>query len=1643
MQNGVQMKTRGIHTYHQRAAAGSRGGVVLLSVMLLVALLSIVVVLLLQQSSHNRNRARSFLDAARAEMLVDVATQEVMAKLMDGGEIPWENGKATASMTAGPGMMQVRYYNEKPNRGYQTGTKAFSDKNSFCRNPFAAEYERSAAGDWQPSNPRLINLFSKRWYAPAIRYMTIREGVVNPGSGNPDYNPARVFNINTPENPFFPGELYLSGAAGAAVAVKDARSTRSGQGAIPTRANQNDYRFRWGEVAADRPVWVQWLPIYKYPNNPPAFSDQAGNTVRNPLVGRYCYWVDVENTKVNLKTSDRLYEESDLYSLLGIPDVDNTNIPDNDAYVFYQRVADHEHNKLCDAVHLRYELEKSQISYRTLESGPNQGGPQTHKNFCEGRLETDEGNNDAAVTYFSKWFDWRPAVQRPELGTTIDGRPYAADTSMVDWRTFTGIRPGAGGLGQSVSIEGLLNQAAQSPDLARFNTLAEGFSLLDPKAEMQSEFLGKTALSAMRRTYGNAVTLFGWDEERDPLGRPKIDINKFLHEYQNLGGPGGPVFNELVMRLNDPDYYSAYYPDAYPNGGQNISFAQMLNPTCGTSDPNQDANGQAAVQQMLVNIGEYGMHPDQPPYIDHGNGIVGARSMPYVYEVATRARPGLWDVADREGEKIFDDIENLIDATRIDHEAITNLINWTDTDGNHNFEYYLTNAVIDLCFGMVNPNPFAAETSDPSERRNHHFKGTLELDLAWEGGFQEATFPETKNGAQTPTADLDGLYVARPMPIQVGNGAERPSGRFWASGDTPYIRLGVIPGEALIDPAQVRCLKINGWKIKNESGQLYHQVPVKAPGQSDPARPWWAMAQGEQNVGDMRRRNSLYLYRHGAGLTGTGSVPPPAPLDQFDEVAVGWFTGRRIYDMAREYGAETITNIVFVESSAWATLQDQLSSSNQTERVAAADKLQVVIDRMRDKAAMVERVMAKDPTVGHRTGHNGGIRPHIYTRYGTSSKPYDQYPIARPQGHFYGANGHPWRRLPAVATTTYREVIEEKKIYGARPPLQVTSFDVRIPAGNTFMVVPRQIIIQPPAPVIGVETSIVLKAVTDDLDSTLTVNFNNPRIRAHRQESMGKNAHDLQLKVDKNNSAQGALAVIEWDPGSGDGRTRLRDIESDNNFVNSTYALFCNAARGDLMTSIGELGFVHSGIPSRPIDFSVGRQGKNPGSSSLSNFGGVNSSRHQWLYLHMPKAGPGMQMILDLFTPGAFRDNESYRVYAENEWRSLTGGYRSNSPANPRRGTWNVNAVIGQDSYLAVREGGATQMKNNKGLTSLATAPLHPYWVPSPFCVRGRATPDENGKLTKDDFKRNLDPNMSPFARYRRGWESWISVIGGDYSPYRTKGFGPWRIWSRYDANESYYGLLSAPSFNWHGGPGVTTGDPGNDGDMYNTMYAEFDPNYGGASKLLTKGGLAGDFPHSSPYFQYQGERPSADANSPQNPTGAADLYTMARFDVYPARHHVSEIIRAQTSKRVNLNSIATSLNPWWTSAALKRNKQQDPQQQGHAGRYRESGIFANAPVALVANQISTSANVFTIHVVAQALNDNGKPRSDKGTPSQNVNTGTGFMDATDEVTAEHWARVVVAKVSDRSGNPLPDPYTNGPRNEYKILYSTVRENVR
>ena len=268
--------------------------------------------------------------------------------------------------------------------------------------------------------------------------------------------------------------------------------------------------------------------------------------------------------------------------------------------------------------------------------------------------------------------------------------------------------------------------------------------------------------------------------------------------------------------------------------------------------------------------------------------------------------------------------------------------------------------------------------------------------------------------------------------------------------------------------------------------------------------------------------------------------------------------------------------------------------------------------------------------------------------------------------------------------------------------------------------------------------------------------------------------------------------------------------------------------------------------------------------------------------------------------------------------------------------------------------------------------------------------------------------------------------------------------------------MLSAPWFSWRAGIGATS-DPSD-------PTIPFDPEYqGAASSLLAMGRISIDATdpnnnrkwtkHGATGLFYidQGYDTSLPYHNPQFP-----LADTARVGNFPLRHHNSELISVSAQ---DITKLHTALNPknssvGWTIPGGGYHRRNDvtygflskygtyfqPYQNfasskthnGHPGSFVGTGIYANAPVVLSANQVSTSANVFTAHIVTQAIRDNGGEREDFATPPENTNTGLGYMDQNDEVLGEQWSQVVIARIPGRG----TDPDTDGPLYEYKVLYS-------
>jgi hypothetical protein len=213
------------------------------TLMLVVALMGVIsMVLLGMLLITSRDHRAADRDAIHAELafVVENGLAEAMAKIQSGSAAEVADpGSRTAHVTASPGLMEIRRYDTPWNRGAATGPEAFKADGPF-RAPFAAEFDR------KPANPQWIPLFSYRHHAPAMRYL---HRSAQPGTINPDYNPAALFNLNTPQQPFHPGVHYLSGFSGPA-----AGRTFLGGGGIAEPTPAPGPAYQSSQTTAERPV---------------------------------------------------------------------------------------------------------------------------------------------------------------------------------------------------------------------------------------------------------------------------------------------------------------------------------------------------------------------------------------------------------------------------------------------------------------------------------------------------------------------------------------------------------------------------------------------------------------------------------------------------------------------------------------------------------------------------------------------------------------------------------------------------------------------------------------------------------------------------------------------------------------------------------------------------------------------------------------------------------------------------------------------------------------------------------------------------------------------------------------------------------------------------------------------------------------------------------------------------------------------------------------------------------------------------------------------------------------------------------------------------------------------------------------------
>lgn len=1454
-----------------------QSGAALLVTLLLIGFLAVCLATFFLVASGSRQRSTADREHARARLYADLAAHEAMAKVATGfAEAAGTGTEPCGSVTASPGLMEVRYFDVAPNRGTERGAAAFANNPArppFFRNPFFESYSNRTA------NPRWIPLFSWKWFAPALPNLKIVKGKAT--EANPDFNPAAVFDLNTTKNPFHPGHHYLTGVPATPVAL---RFQNEESAELPPT-------FAPGESAADRPVYVQWIPVLRDPAQPPGKD--------NPMVGRYAYWVDVENTKVNLLTSTRALRQTDFFARL-------SGDADAEAGSGTRHFEQSETNPYRQA-------------QQALEGSLARKASGTKGTFTADGLP-GQGSNFAAREMRDLLLGWRNGA-----------RPFTADNSLVDWDYFNGLRPAANRRGERIAFDDLIGQLARAvqstPDLA-LNSWDEVFSLLDPALQERDAAQARLVRDSLRRTLGASTTIYGYEEERDPLGRPKLDFVKFLLEARKYAGAGGsPVglkSTELWSRLADAKYHRAYYPGAYPSGGSARSFLASLNRFAGTGNASDNLNGELATQQMLVNVLEATLPDSVPPLIDANTGIVGMRSVPYVGEVATRARSAIW---------------LLPEALRNDTDALL------APDFKYNGKdllYYLTNVVLDVAIGCVNPDPFS----------HRHFTGTLKLNYLWDPELEKVS-----TVVKGPlTAPLDGKFTALPLPGE-------KAGKIRVDGEAAYFRLGVVPGKILQDKKYATGLRILGWEIRDASGALWHQVPIRNP-RAQTVPYWWQMAEQGVNAGTDASKPSLLAFQ--------------ADATNFGYRAVGWFC-------VEPSDKTQIERISIPEEEA------------APPRKLSEERLRSFLEKAR-RATFVERVASRDPALGHRTGNRALV--------GVNGQ----------KGHFYGMLGHTWRhidRQPGSGSVDGDEEAQEPDDDGdgdsekSTYALNVATYaegahtlraTTRLPAGATY----TSSTIATSVPVVrGSDAQRKTAEAWGQKADSLTALFSDPNYDGLATDSRWKKCPLWEI--------DGALS-------GDDSKEPVKDTDIETTATYSTLAgvktkearlgvrgFFAGAPRGGMMTSIGELGFCHSGLPNFPI--------------ILSDAVGWNEH-----LLNCPRNGPPMRMLLDLFTPGAFTDAETGHSLSEGAWRS--GNYTSHSPGRPRRGTWNMNTSIAHDAYLAIREGDTDTVDLKKEFDPTPLA-VRAAWAPSAAGYRRVEGGAEwfRGKKLEDLAKKNaiglpLDRYSGPSPVMNRGSNAWVALLGGDFTLGRVSGGTRWGF------NNTGAQFFGPAQFTWNAGTGaVPYGSP--------VPFADFSSGGETNAKLLTfgsdgrkDGGLTADdlAKGKSENAGFLRGRFAADQGllaAQANPAACVPLTNVTRFSLVPMRHFTSDLAQ-EFNFGAPLNDFKTALNPRQSGFAPMRKADgtidwKSSDGTSFPGGHHASGIFANAPIALLANQVSTSANVFTIHIVAQAVKDTGKARTGV------KNSGPGHSDPDDEIASERWMRRVVEKAptTDNSGSPV------------------------
>ena len=315
---------------------------------------------------------------------------------------------------------------------------------------------------------------------------------------------------------------------------------------------------------------------------------------------------------------------------------------------------------------------------------------------------------------------------------------------------------------------------------------------------------------------------------------------------------------------------------------------------------------------MLVNIYSYARpHAENPrPKWEawrNTTGVWPAKSMPYVAEVATRARSGMFLLSSSDRNNMSNFFTNNV-VGEVTNWSANNTTNLMGSDGKTRQSFwYLTNALVDLAFGFVNPNPFATNTNVTT------LTVVPEGGNFWHGQIAgNSDLPDAVSPA-TPVDTLNGVYALRPLPVF-------PNGPFFglrANGTNCYFNLGAVPDNILTNTNYGTALQIKGWMLSDTNGITFDQVPMAHLAQKSPVRSWWQMAAVTNgvfnNAGPIYHMTSLAWFRTGGMSTNsTGSYPTFSSLVNR---SVGWFTPKTICAFTNNFSTNPVFPVVHLSAS--------------------------------------------------------------------------------------------------------------------------------------------------------------------------------------------------------------------------------------------------------------------------------------------------------------------------------------------------------------------------------------------------------------------------------------------------------------------------------------------------------------------------------------------------------------------------------------------------------------------------------------------------------------------------------------------------------------------------------------------------------